>query len=77
MHFKMTKLRKFVESSRVRNFIIAVIIFNAVVLGLETSTTIMSGFGGLIQTLDGLCLVIFVFELSLKLIVYRFRFFMN
>ena len=77
MHVKMTKLRKFVESSRVRNFIIAVIIFNAVVLGLETSTTIMSGFGGLIQTLDGLCLVIFVFELSLKLIVYRFRFFMN
>jgi voltage-gated sodium channel len=77
MHVKMTKLRKFVESSRVRNFIIAVIVFNAVVLGLETSTTIMSGSGGLMQTLDRLCLVIFVFELSLKLIVYRFRFFMN
>jgi len=73
----MTKLTKFIESTQVRNFIIGVIIFNAIVLGLETSTTIMSNFGGLIQSLDKICLLIFVVELSLKLVAYRFRFFTN
>ena len=37
----------------------------------------MSNFGGLIQALDKICLVIFVVELALKLIAYRFRFFTN
>jgi voltage-gated sodium channel len=73
----MTKLTNFIESTQVRNFIIGVIIFNAIILGLETSSTMMSNFGGLIQALDKICLVIFVVELALKLIAYRFRFFTN
>ena len=73
----MTKLTKFIESTQVRNFIIGVIIFNAIILGLETSTTVMSKFGGLIQALDKICLLIFVVELALKLVAYRFRFFTN
>lgn len=73
----MTKLTKFIESTQVRNFTICVIIFNAIILGLETSETVMSNFGGLIQSLDKVCLFIFVVELALKLIAYRFRFFTN
>lgn len=73
----MTKLTNFIESTQVRNFIIGVIIFNAIILGLETSATMMSNFGALIQSLDKICLVIFVVELALKLVVYRFRFFTN
>ena len=73
----MTKLTNFIESTQVRNFIIGVIIFNAIILGLETSATMMSNFGGLIQSLDKICLLIFVVELSLKLVAYRFRFFTN
>ena len=73
----MTKLTNFIESTQVRNFIIGVIIFNAIILGLETSSTMMSNFGGLIQALDNICLLIFVVELALKLVAYRFRFFTN
>ena len=73
----MTKLTKFVESTRVRNFIIGVIIFNAIILRLETSSMMMSKFGGLIQALDKICLMIFVVELAFKLVAYRFRFFTN
>ena len=73
----MTKLTKFIESTQVRNFIIGVIIFNSIILGLETSSTMMLKFGGLIQALDKICLLIFVFELNLKLVAYRFRFFTN
>jgi voltage-gated sodium channel len=49
------------------NFIIAVILFNAVILGLETSETAMAAAGGLILTLDRICLAIFVANWPLKL----------
>ena len=55
--------------------ITAVILFNAVLLGMETSPTIMNAAGGLIRTLDGLCLAIFVIEILLKLYARRLRFF--
>ena len=45
----MTKLTNFIESTKVLNFIICVIIFNAIILGLETSPTVMLNFEGLIQ----------------------------
>ncbi|MEM7073704.1 MAG: ion transporter [Pseudomonadota bacterium] len=51
----------------VQNFILGVIIFNAVILGLETSQTAMAAAGPLLKTLDAICLAIFVIELSLKL----------
>ncbi|ETX13443.1 voltage-gated sodium channel [Roseivivax halodurans JCM 10272] len=50
-----------------RNFITGVILFNAVVLGLETSDTVMAAAGGLIVFLDMLCLSIFVVEIALKI----------
>jgi voltage-gated sodium channel len=63
------------ETALVRNTIIGVILFNAVILGLETSDEVMARAGGLITLLDRLCLMIFVVELSAKLIAYGPRFF--
>ena len=68
-------LQTFLESPRVINAIMGVIIFNAILLGLETSQTAMAAAGGLIKMLDKLCLAIFVAELVAKIIAYRGRFF--
>ncbi|KJZ21274.1 ion transporter [Loktanella sp. S4079] len=58
-----------------RNFIIGVILFNAVILGLETSETVMAKAGWLIETLDAICLFIFVLEIIAKLIAHGRQFF--
>ena len=69
------QLQAFLENPRVVNAIMLVIIFNAVLLGMETSDAIMSRFGGLILLLDQVCLGIFVAELLGKMVAYRARFF--
>ena len=71
----MTSLQTILESAGVRKFITAVILFNAVILGLETSDMAMAKVVLLIGFLDRICLAIFVVELVLKLLVYRLRFF--
>lgn len=58
-----------------QNTILAVIVFNAVLLGLETAPGVMSRAGSLILALDKLCLAIFVAELSIKIYVQRLSFF--
>jgi len=69
------RIERFLDSAGVRNGIIAVILFNAVILGLETSKTVMAGFGPLILMLDTICLAIFTVEIGLKLFVQGGRFF--
>ena len=54
-----------------------VILFNAVVLGLETSKPVMNTAGSLIIALDTACLVIFVAELLAKIYARGLRFFLN
>lgn len=68
-------LGQWLESTFVTRFILCVIIFNAIILGFETSKTVMDHAGGLLRALDTLCLAIFVIEIALKLIAYRHRFF--
>ena len=70
-----TRLADFLDRPQVRNFIIGVIIFNAIILGLETSEPVMGRIGPLIHMLDRLCLGIFVAELALKLFALGPRFF--
>lgn len=72
-----TGLAEWLERPTVGNFIVGVIIFNAVILGLETSDSIMAAYGPLILMLDTACLAIFVIEIVLKLIAYGVRFFRN
>ena len=63
------------EKPMVRNGIIGVILFNAVILGMETSPGIMEAAGPLIIALDKVCLAVFVVEILLKLYAHRFGFF--
>ena len=71
----MSALKALVESSRFQNFIIAVIVINAITLGLETSPTVMAAAGSALVMLDRVALAIFVLEIVLKLVVYRHNFF--
>ncbi|NMG03695.1 hypothetical protein GPA21_12030 [Azoarcus taiwanensis] len=71
----MIKLQHFVESRAFQNFIIAVIVVNAITLGLETWPTAMAHAGSLLLALDQIALAIFVVEIVLKLVVYRASFF--
>ena len=64
-----------IESRRVQNAIVALILINAITLGLETSALAMSKFGGLLVALDHAILGVFVVEISLKLFAFRGRFF--
>ncbi|SDN82180.1 voltage-gated sodium channel [Lutimaribacter pacificus] len=69
------QLGKWLDRPLVRNTIVAVIIFNAVILGLETSQVVMDRAGPLILLLDQLCLAVFVVEIALKLVARGPRFF--
>ncbi|MEM9145348.1 MAG: ion transporter [Pseudomonadota bacterium] len=69
------RVRAFVESDRFRNAILGVIIFNAVLLGLETSDRANAAAGSLLRGLDTLCLAIYCVEIALKLYALRLGFF--
>ncbi|MFU8880772.1 MAG: ion transporter [Rhodobacterales bacterium] len=70
-----TRLGDWLASPLVTNFVIAVILLNAVTLGLETSDNAMDMAGTLILTIDRICLTIFVIEIVLKLVAHGHRFF--
>ncbi len=72
-----SKLQTFVESRRFETFITAVIVINAIGLGLETSPAAMEAAGGIVRRLDQIAIAIFVVELAMKLFVYRLAFFRN
>jgi len=69
------KLEEFLMRDQVRYSILGVIIFNAILLGLETSPTIMATWGPVIKVLDRICLIIFIVEIGLKLVAFGPRFF--
>lgn len=69
------RARALVEHKRFQQFIIWVIVVNAVTLGLETSTTLTNSVGGLLHTADRIMLSIFVVELVLRLYAHGWRFF--
>lgn len=64
-----------VESPRVQGAVIAVIVANAITLGLETWPRAMDRAGGLLVSLDLLFLTVFVVEISVKLWAAGPRFF--
>ena len=63
------------ERPFVARFIVGVIVLNAVLLGLETSASVMAQFGPLILMLDTICLCIFIAEIAAKLFAHGMRFF--
>ena len=69
------RLGEWIVSPRVTNVILGVILFNAVLLGLETVPPAMAAAGGLIVALDRACLAVFTVEIVLKLAAFGPRFF--
>lgn len=72
-----SKLQSIIETKAWNYAIIAVILFNSLLLGLNTSAELKASFGGLLNALDMLCLWIFTAELALRLFCYRLAFFTN
>lgn len=57
------------------HFILGVILFNAVILGMQTATVTLSSWQPTLMVLDKICLAIFVVEILLRLHAWRWRFF--
>ena len=68
------RLERFLDSPPVTNAIIAVIVLNAIVLGLETVPPAMARFGTVLTAIDRACLAIFVAELAAKMVAQGARF---
>jgi len=65
----------FVENKRFTNFIMFVIIINAITLGMETNNDTMARHGELLNLIDRCAVFIFTIEILLKLYMYRLSFF--
>jgi voltage-gated sodium channel len=64
-----------VENPRAERLIIALIIINAITLGVETSPEIMASHGEVIHWLDRVILLVFVVELAIRIVGHGLRFF--
>ncbi|MGB0681923.1 MAG: ion transporter [Magnetovibrionaceae bacterium] len=71
----IVRLGEFVEGTQCQRFITALIVCNAITLGLETSDSVMAEFGGILKVLDRAFLAFFVAELLAKLVYRRLNFF--
>jgi voltage-gated sodium channel len=69
------RLRQWVESEPVQRAVMALIVLNAVTLGLETSRTVMEAIGGFLMLLDAAILAVFAVELALRIAAHGLRFF--
>lgn len=68
-------IKRLVEAPWFTRTIMALIIINAVILGMETYPGIMAAYGATLRTIDHIILWIFVAELGLRLVACRLRFF--
>lgn len=69
------KLLTLIESNAFTRSVIALILINAVILGLETFPTVMERHGALLKLLDRAILGIFVIEIILRVLAHGKRFF--
>ncbi|WP_344971289.1 ion transporter [Streptosporangium fragile] len=71
------RLRAALETPRFQHLITAIIVINAVTLGLETSATAVERYGTALTVVDHLALYIFVAELGVKIYAQGRYFFRN
>ncbi|MGI6879665.1 ion transporter [Microbacterium sp. gxy059] len=68
-------VRVLVERAWFRHSIIGLIVFNAVILGLETYPAITREHGDLLAVVNGVVVAVFAVELALRLYAFGWRFF--
>ena len=69
------RLDRWLGSAPVHNSLIALILLNAVILGLETSPSLMAAWGSWLSAADRAILAVFVIEIALRLYVNRLAYF--
>ncbi len=69
------RLAERIERPPVQRVLIALILLNAAILGLETSPSVMARWGGVLTALDQAILAVFVVEIALRLVGRGWRFF--
>ncbi len=69
------KMRDWVENPKVQNLIMALIVINAVILGLETVPEAMERYGTFLLAADSIILGIFVVEVLVRIFAHRLAFF--
>lgn len=69
------KLNRFIRGKIFHDFIVTVIIINAIIVGLDTSKTLSAKFGDWITFINNTCLIIFSIEIALRIIVEKLSFF--
>lgn len=68
-------LHRLIDQPWFNRFILTLILLNALILGMETSATLMAQYGPLLLALDKIMLAVFVLELLLRIFVHRLAFF--
>ena len=68
-------IRNWIESPRVSNVIMVLIVINAIILGLETVPWVMKDYGDMLIAIDRVILGIFVVEIALRIYAHRLGFF--
>lgn len=69
------RVARFVTSSGFQGWVIGLILLNAVTLGLGTWGSFTQRWGGALEAIDSILLVIFTAELALRIYAFRGRFF--
>ena len=69
------RLADWLEQPALQRLLIGLILLNAIVLGLETSSSIMEAWGTWLVAADRTILAIFVVEIALRLLAHRLAFF--
>ena len=72
---ELSPLKRFLNRAAVRHTVLALILLNAVVLGLETSDALMASHGTWLLLLDQAMLSVFVLEIGLRIVAWRGAFF--
>ncbi|QJD57789.1 ion transporter [Pseudomonas sp. gcc21] len=67
------RLAELIERPRTQFLVMGLILINAVILGLETSPTIMQQWGELLIRLDQLILGLFVLEITLRFVAHGWK----
>ena len=71
----LNTLRALLASRRTEQAITVLIVLNAIILGLETSDTVMASWGGWLLWADRILLTVFVIEIAARLVAHRLSFF--
>jgi voltage-gated sodium channel len=71
----VNRLREIVDDPRTERAVMALIVINAVILGLETSASVRAAYGTLLERLDQAIIAVFVVEIAARIAVHRLAFF--